>query len=95
MSADPPRTFAASPQAAPLHEASYLDDDLLDTDLADVDLHDPDLFPAACPPPTIVAPGSPRSAEAIRAALAELVARESARRRARMGGCEPDLRVGP
>ena len=74
-----------SPLDARMYGATYLDDDLIETDplngylLRNVTPRDE---------------GS-RSFARVREALTELVARECARRLARLGGTEPDLKVGP
>ncbi len=84
MSAYEPAGAAVSPLAARMYGAAYLDDDLVETDplwgylLRDV---------------TPRAEGA-RSMARVREALGELIARECARRLARLGGTEPDLKVG-
>jgi hypothetical protein len=84
LSAFEPAGFAASPLDARMYGAAYLDDDLLETDplrgylLRDV---------------TPRAEGA-RSMSRVREALSELIARECARRLARLGGTEPDLKAG-
>ncbi|MGZ6013627.1 MAG: hypothetical protein ACXWK0_17425 [Caulobacteraceae bacterium] len=76
---------AVSPLDARMYGAAYLDDDLLETDpLKGYLLRD------------VTPEGQrPRSLARVREALDELVARECARRLARLGGTEPDLQVGP
>jgi hypothetical protein len=72
-----------SPLEARMYGAACLDDDLLETDpLKGYLLRD--VTPQA---------HRPRSLSRVREALNELVARECARRLARMGGTEPDLKV--
>ncbi len=84
MSAFEPAGAAVSPLDARMYGAAYLDDDLLETDpLRGYLLRD-------------VTPKGERgrSMARVREALNELIARECARRLARLGGAEPDLKVG-
>jgi hypothetical protein len=78
------RRATMSPLDAQMYGATYLDDDLLETDPLRGYLMR-DVTPEE---------GRPRAMNRIRQALNELVARECARRLARLGGSEPDLRVG-
>ena len=85
MSAFEPAGAAASPFDARMYGAAYLDDDLLETDpLRGYLLRD--VTPAA---------DRGRSMARVREALSELIARECARRLARLGGTEPELKDCP
>jgi len=82
MSAFEPEGAAVSPLDARMYGAAYLDDDLLETDpLRGYLLRD--VTPRA---------DRARSMARVREALGELIARECARRLARLGGTEPELK---
>jgi len=82
MSAHEPEGASVSPLDARMYGAAYLDDDLLETDpLRGYLLRD--VTPRA---------DRARSMARVREALSELIARECARRLARLGGTEPELK---